>query len=183
MVALFVVVTVMTGALTVVALNSFLMTQLDDSVRASAMREGRPAPDGDRPERRPGGGGSFLTLVLENGAVEYNYVAHDSEVTQLSAQQVDQLEAAQLGQDPKTVDLGGSLGDYRLLACAPLTDARSSAACPSPTSRTRWTGCSRSSQAAPWSGWWPQAWAGCGSCAATWPRSSAWRRPRPGWRT
>ena len=34
----------------------------------------------------------------------------------LSAQQVDQLEAAQLGQDPKTVDLGGSLGDYRLLA-------------------------------------------------------------------
>ena len=116
MVALFVVVTVVTGALTVVALNSFLMTQLDDSVRASAMREGRPAPDGDRPERRPGGGGSFLTLVLQNGAVEYNYVAHDSEVTQLSAQQVDQLEAAQLGQDPKTVDLGGSLGDYRLLA-------------------------------------------------------------------
>jgi two-component system OmpR family sensor kinase len=117
MVALFLGVTVVTGALTVLALNSFLMAQLDQGVRASAMRlDGPPRPDGDRPERRPGGGGSFLTLVLDNGTVEENYVAHNSEETALTPEQVDRVEAAQLGRAPETVDLGGELGDYRLLA-------------------------------------------------------------------
>ena len=38
MLALFVAVTLATGSLTVVLLNSFLMTQLDRDVQASAMR-------------------------------------------------------------------------------------------------------------------------------------------------
>jgi two-component system, OmpR family, sensor kinase len=78
--------------------------------------DGRPHPDSDLPERRPGGGESFLTLVLSGGELYDNYVAQRSEVTRLTAQQVQRIQAAQLGPAPQTVDLGGGLGDYRLVA-------------------------------------------------------------------
>jgi two-component system OmpR family sensor kinase len=117
MVVLFVAVSLATASLTVVLLQHFLMSQLDEDVRASAMRvDGRPHPDGDLPERRPGGGESFLTLVLSGGEVYDNYVAQRSEVTELTDAQVQQVEDAQLGPSPQTVDLGGDLGDYRLVA-------------------------------------------------------------------
>jgi two-component system OmpR family sensor kinase len=118
MVALFAVVTLATASLTVVLLHGFLMTQLDHEVKASATRiEGHPQrPGDDEPERRPGGGESYVTLVLDNGAVVDNYVADESESTTLTAEQVERIEAAQLGAEPETVDLGGALGDYRLLA-------------------------------------------------------------------
>jgi two-component system OmpR family sensor kinase len=117
MVALFVAVTLATASLTVVLLQHFLMAQLDEDVRASAMRvEGRPRPGGDSPERRPGGGESFLTLVFDGGEVWDNYVAQRSEVTELTDAQVQRVQQAQLGPSPRTVDLGGDLGDYRLMA-------------------------------------------------------------------
>jgi two-component system OmpR family sensor kinase len=117
MLALFLAVTVATGALTVVALNSFLMAQLDQGVTTSALRVGqRPPPPGSSPERLPGGGGSFLNLRVDNGVVETNYVAQGSEVTALTEEQIELIEAAQLGPQPRTVALGGSLGDYRLVA-------------------------------------------------------------------
>jgi two-component system OmpR family sensor kinase len=117
MVALFVAVTLATASLTVVLLQHFLMSQLDEDVRASAMRvEGRSRPDGGHPERRPGGGESFLTLVLGDGEVYDNYLAQRSEVTELTDTQVQRVQDAQLGASPTTVDLGGDLGDYRLIA-------------------------------------------------------------------
>jgi two-component system OmpR family sensor kinase len=117
MVALFVAVSLATASLTVVLLQQFLMAQLDEDVRASAMRvDGRPHPDGDLPERRPGGGGSFLTLVLSGGDVFDNYVAQRSEVTELTDAQVQRVQEAELGPSPQTVDLGGDLGDFRLVA-------------------------------------------------------------------
>ena len=117
MLALFVAVTLATGSLTVVLLNSFLMTQLDRDVQASAMRvDSHRRPDGPLPERRPGGGESFLTLVLDNGTVLDNYVARESESAELTDAQVERLAQAQLGPEPKTVDLGGDLGDFRLVA-------------------------------------------------------------------
>ncbi|MDF2144854.1 HAMP domain-containing sensor histidine kinase [Knoellia sp. p5-6-4] len=117
MVALFVAVSLATASLTVVLLQHFLMSQLDEDVRASAMRvDGRPHPDGDLAERRPGGGESFLTLVLGGGDVYDNYVALRSEVTELTDAQVQRVRDAQLGPSPQTVALGGDLGDYRLVA-------------------------------------------------------------------
>jgi two-component system OmpR family sensor kinase len=117
MVALFVAVSLATASLTVVLLQHFLMSQLDEDVRASAMRvDGRSHPDGDLPERRPGGGEAFLTLVLNGGDVYDNYVAQRSEVTELTDAQVQRVQEAQLGPSPQTVDLGGDLGDYRLVA-------------------------------------------------------------------
>ena len=96
--------------------------------------EGRP-PRRQHPDRRPGGGGSFLTLVLDNGAVEDNYVAQDSAVTQLSAEQIERIEAAQ----PPSLDgdLGGELGDYRLLAADAQGTPRQRP--PRPTSARQWT--------------------------------------------
>ncbi|HEY7717499.1 MAG TPA: HAMP domain-containing sensor histidine kinase [Pedococcus sp.] len=118
MLSLFVVVTAATGLLTVAALSSFLMDQLDTAVRASAMRiDDRPPPDGGaQPQRRPGGGGSFLTLVLDDGVVQENVVAHDSTVSELTDDQVETIETASLGPQPRTVDLGGTLGEFRLIA-------------------------------------------------------------------
>lgn len=120
MVALFVVVTLLTASLTVVLLRSFLMAQLDQNVRTSAMRiEPHPrddADDGRLPERRPGGGESFVTLVVDDsGKVYDNYVADESNTTQLTAGQVQRIDAAQLGPAPKTVNLGGDLGSFRLV--------------------------------------------------------------------
>jgi two-component system OmpR family sensor kinase len=117
MVALFVAVTLATASLTVVLLQHFLMSQLDEDVEASAMRvEGRSRPGDDHPDRRPGGGESFMTLVLDGGQVYDNYVAQRSEVTELTDAQVQRVQDAQLGPSPRTVDLGGDLGDYRLVA-------------------------------------------------------------------
>ena len=120
MVALFVVVTLLTASLTVVLLRSFLMTQLDQNVRTSAMRlEPHPrddADDGRLPERRPGGGESFVTLVVDDsGKVYDNYVAYESDTTQLTTGQVERIDAAQLGPAPKTVNLGGDLGSFRMV--------------------------------------------------------------------
>lgn len=121
MVALFVVVTLLTASLTVVLLKSFLMTQLDRDVRASAMRIEPHQHDelegGRVPERRPGGGESYMTLVVDgSGKVYDNYVAYESDTTELTADQVQRIEAAQLGRQPTTVDLGGDLGAFRLVA-------------------------------------------------------------------
>ena len=121
MVALFVAVTLLTASLTVLLLKGFLMTQLDRDVRASAMRiephQRDEIEDGQLPDRRPGGGESFVTLVLDDsGKVYDNYVAYESDTTELTTTQVQRVEAAQLGRQPRTVDLGGDLGAFRLVA-------------------------------------------------------------------
>jgi two-component system OmpR family sensor kinase len=116
-VGLFLVVTIATGALTVVLLQRSLMARLDSDVVASVFRAGGHVDDG--PGRGPlggppGGGGESLTLVLRNGSAQ-SRVEHGRVVTTLTSAQIDQLRAAGLGSTPTTVDVTG-LGDYRLVA-------------------------------------------------------------------
>jgi two-component system OmpR family sensor kinase len=118
-VGLFLVVTVATASLTVVALHHYLRDQLDSGVQASVARAGgRPDLDGDHdpgPGGPPGAGAESLTLVLRDGTAEYSRVAHGREVTTLTDAQVSRLASAGLGRQPVTVDLPG-LGAYRVAA-------------------------------------------------------------------
>jgi two-component system OmpR family sensor kinase len=118
-VGLFLVVTVLTGSLTVVLLHHYLLQRLDEGVRSSVVRAGgRPDFDDHGPgpgATPPGGGGESVTLVLRGGTVQYSSVAHDREVTALNDAQVAKLESAGLGMSPSTVKLPG-LGSYRVAA-------------------------------------------------------------------
>ena len=119
-VGLFLVVTLATASLTVVALHHYLLDQLDGAVQTSVVRAGG-RPDFDDPGRGPGPGGptgsgaESLTLVLRDGTTQYSRLAHGRDVTTLTSTQVSQLASAGLGLQPRTVDLSG-LGDYRVVA-------------------------------------------------------------------
>jgi two-component system, OmpR family, sensor kinase len=134
-VALFVGVTVATGALTVFALKSSLTKQLDRDLRAAAARWNPAGPPGPGREHEddegriasPGGGNAVLRLLLVDGAVAtdllgrpVNTVVNDNnENDALDARQIRALLAAQLGPQPKTVNLGDDVGTYRLVATTP----------------------------------------------------------------
>lgn len=119
--ALFLLVTVAAGALTVLALQRTLTTQLDVDVVHAAERWdgpghfGDPSPGQDGPP--PGGGNTVLRLLVGNGQAVTNYVVDkNNHVDTLNASQVHTLLTAQLVPVPKTVDLGGDVGKYRLVA-------------------------------------------------------------------
>jgi two-component system OmpR family sensor kinase len=129
-VALFTVITLATGLLTVLALKGSLMQQLDDDVMATAERidhPGRGPEDGDEPFAAMGGGAA-LRLVLRSGQVAHdpsgtalNFVVNvNNQLDQLDAAQIQIIKAAQLGPEPKTVDVGGDVGTYRLVAYSDL---------------------------------------------------------------
>jgi len=129
-VALFLTITVATGVVTVLALNGFLMGQLDDQLRSQAQRVSdgpghddhrRPAP-GNTPAVNPGAlppglGGGFVHVELEGSDIGENVVVTPAQgAGELSASQLALLERAGLSDRPTTVDLGGSTGAYRLVA-------------------------------------------------------------------
>jgi two-component system OmpR family sensor kinase len=138
--ALFLVVTLATSALTALLMRSYLLDRLDASVVASAQRisshpggfqggpgdpgavggvpgVGDPGGDGDGPGGGgpPGAGTSFL-LVLHGGTVTRNEVTQGRDYGQLSTGQVQDVTRAGVGPHPTTVDLGGDLGRYRVAA-------------------------------------------------------------------
>lgn len=121
-VALFLLVTLATGVLTVLALQRSLTQQLDQDLLHAAERWdgpghfGGPTPQGgDSPP--PGGGNKVLRLIIGNGAAITNYVVtKENHTGTLTRAQVSQLDAAQLGSAPRTIDLGGDIGKYRLVA-------------------------------------------------------------------
>jgi two-component system, OmpR family, sensor kinase len=129
MVALFVAITMATGVVTVLGLNSFLMGQLDDQVRSTALRvAGGPEHQGQRPGGHPGSGigrpglppglGSGLIHVefADGAAVENTGVGPTNNDVSLSPSQLATVLAAGLNDHPSSVDLGGNLGIYRLVA-------------------------------------------------------------------
>ena len=129
-VALFVAITLATGIITTLALNTFLTDQLDAQVTASAARAGGDAEhdrlprSGDEvPSPRdsgppPGLGAGFLLLQVSDGTAGARNVARTPSGvdTSLTPAQVTTVLGAGLGQQPRTVDLGDDLGSWRLVA-------------------------------------------------------------------
>ena len=129
-VALFVAITLATGIITTLALNTFLTDQLDAQVTASAARAGGDAEhdhlprSGDAvPSPResgppPGLGAGFLLLQVSGGTAGARNVARTPSGvdTSLTPAQVTTVLGAGLGQQPRTVDLGDDLGSWRLVA-------------------------------------------------------------------
>jgi two-component system OmpR family sensor kinase len=117
-VGLFLIVTVATSALTAVLMHDYLLNQLDRDVLASTLRtSGRPGGGPGGPGGGPpGGGGSSLLLVLRDGTPARNVVVTETEFTELTAGQVSTLNSAGLGRQPRSIDLGGALGDFRVAA-------------------------------------------------------------------
>lgn len=123
---LFVVVTLTTGLASALVLQRSLETDLDERVVATAQRvlldHSGGGPRGprarDEPGRPPGLGGDFLLLRVPTGATapsENIVFTRDGTATQLNAQQVTALADADLSGRPRTLDLGGTLGRYRLV--------------------------------------------------------------------
>ena len=130
MLALFGVVMPATGALTVLATRQYLTTQLSNELLNASQRVGgfNPRPDREAdgaPAGLPGSNGSsVLVLGLVNGSVAVladgtalNHVVNESNTdVGLDSSQVAELQAAQLGAQPKRVNIGGDVGSYLLIA-------------------------------------------------------------------
>ncbi|HET7801772.1 MAG TPA: HAMP domain-containing sensor histidine kinase, partial [Humibacillus xanthopallidus] len=128
MLALFTVLSLATGAVTVLTLNNQLTSQVDDQLNQSIARNlsGGPLPDfnvsGDN-ERRSGGPGdegliAFLPTQptsLFNGPVGAA-TSLDKDRRNLTPAQLSILANSGLGRDATDVQLGGSEGNYRVVA-------------------------------------------------------------------
>ena len=127
MVALFLLVSIGTGALIVFATSSYLSRQLDNELTQTATRvddfgrlgrrPGGDDGDDDGPHAAlPGGGGSVLRLVVTDGVVatdrgrEINWVPVGATTRTLTTQQIAHIESLDIGPRPSTVAFGGDIG-------------------------------------------------------------------------
>ncbi|TWE11402.1 sensor histidine kinase [Rudaeicoccus suwonensis] len=133
---LFLAVSLAVGGLTVVELNRVLLRQTDGQLLASAtgMQAQRGGP-GNAAARGFGGGGlgaggDYLRVDLtgpstvlydqfEGSPSPMAYAIEGGRGHVLSASIVEQINTAGIGRTPRSVDLGGSLGEYRLIALQP----------------------------------------------------------------
>jgi two-component system OmpR family sensor kinase len=126
MLVLFTVISIATGAFTVFALQRQLTGQVDEQLQTSIIRLvsdrrldlGVQEGDPDRP-RGPGDEGlvAFLPATTTSAfpSAEGKVMAGSRGASALTTVQFDQLSAAGLGPEPRTVELTG-LGSYRLKA-------------------------------------------------------------------
>ncbi|TQM57470.1 sensor histidine kinase [Humibacillus xanthopallidus] len=128
MLALFTVLSLATGAVTVLTLNNQLTSQVDEQLNQSILRNlsGGPLPDfnvAEDDERRPGGPGdegliAFLPTQptsLFTGPVGAA-TSLDKDRRNLTSAQLSILANSGLGRDATDVQLGGSAGNYRVVA-------------------------------------------------------------------
>lgn len=123
-VALFLVVTVAIGAVTALLTRDYLTRQMDDDLQGYAVRASEPdgRPDDNRIPAPPPDAG--LLLLLRDGQIVrdglgrlFNQVETvDHRTATLTDEQVTTLSTAGLGARPRTVDLGGQVGRYRVVA-------------------------------------------------------------------
>ncbi len=115
MLALFTVLSLATGAFTVVALSRQLNGQVDDQLRASLINNNRPgAPRQDDDGPRGPGADRLVAQLTSSANAGFVSSMHGNIV--LSPAQLAEIQAAGIGSDAKTVDLGGDVGRYRLMA-------------------------------------------------------------------
>lgn len=115
MLALFTVLSLATGAFTVVALGRQLTGQVDDQLRASLSGNSRPGPFGSGDESSRGPGADRLVAQL-TPSTNAGFVSSPHGNTVLTAAQLTEIKNAHLGPEARTVDLGGDVGRYRLMA-------------------------------------------------------------------
>ena len=137
MLLLFIAVTAAVGALTVWQLNKTLLSQMDNQLISSSssnqtINSGMVGGDGRGPR---GAAPGIQVVTLTSGKLAYlaaytsttfgsrqpwavtiNNVTGGSSQRSLTTAQVTRLTSAGVGGSPTTVDLGGKLGDYRVVA-------------------------------------------------------------------
>ncbi len=129
---LFLAVTALTGTLTSIAAHQYLTQQVDDDLvnasdRFVATIDGTDpdGPGGPRGGPPAGSSNAVLHLVLLDGEVAidrrtgepFNYAVNAAgHNDRLTDAQVEQLDDAGLGTTPRTIDLGSTIGSYRLVS-------------------------------------------------------------------
>jgi len=113
MLALFTVLSMMTAVFTVTALSQSLIGQVDKQLSDSL---NRPVRGGDNDAGAGGGPGADRTEVFLTTVGEAGYVYRSGVRTDLTGAQIAVVKAAGLGSVPKTLDLGGDAGRYRMVA-------------------------------------------------------------------
>jgi two-component system OmpR family sensor kinase len=114
------VVTLLTGGFTILALDRYLTSQVDNQLTAALEQATGPrgqlpfAPgDGDEGRRGPGNEG----LLAFIGSVNSGFATtHGNDRVALTSSQLAQISAAGIGREGTTLNLGGEVGHYRLMA-------------------------------------------------------------------
>lgn len=114
MLALFTVLSLMTAVFSVTALNQSLIGQVDQQLSDSLNRPSRGGPDDDGGAGGGPGADRMEVFLTTDGNAGYVYRAGVR--TNLTTSQIALVKAAGLGSVPKTLDLGGEAGRYRVVA-------------------------------------------------------------------
>ena len=118
--ALVTVVTLLTGAFTIVALDRYLTSQVDAQLtsaleQATGPRDQLPFTPGDGDESHRGPGNEGLLAFI--GSVNSGFATtRDNERVPLTGSQLAEINNAGVGRDGTTLNLGGDIGSYRLMA-------------------------------------------------------------------
>lgn len=126
-VALVVAVSAVIGAGSIIALATIQTGAIDGQLQKATTRastkfgQGEQAPTGQRPNDdllQPLGqaAGTLTAYYFPGGAAGGIVLQEDSSRGTLTSEQLDRLGQVKVGVDPATMDLGGSLGKYRVAA-------------------------------------------------------------------
>ena len=116
MIALFTVVTLITGVFTIAALNSHLTDQVDGQLQASLRTDRTGGPGADDGSGPRGPGTDRIVVQLEAGR-SVGYVDSSTDPVPLTAAQIATIQSGGIRPtEGTTIDLGGELGRYRMMS-------------------------------------------------------------------